>query len=78
MNEKSRWDLPRNGQQIYNAKQANKVGGETISSSIPLLDILAQVMQMCKDTSSGTDAFIRSVEAAPDPMVCASYQSAAC
>ena len=34
-------------------------------------------MQMCKDTSSGTDAFIRSVEAAPEPM-CASYQSAAC
>ena len=29
---------------------------------------LAQVMQMCRDTSSGTDAFIRSVEAAPEPM----------
>ena len=25
-------------------------------------------MKMCKDTSSGTDAFICSVEAAPEPM----------
>ena len=31
-------------------------------------DILAHVMQMCKDTK-GTDAeFVRSVEAAPEPM----------
>jgi hypothetical protein len=29
--------------------------------------VLAQVMQMCKD-SSGCDAYVRSVEAAPEPM----------
>ena len=68
MKAKSGCDLPRNRQQIYNAKQAKKVHGETITSSIPRQDTLAQVMQMCKDTSSGSDAFIRSVEAAPEPM----------
>ena len=31
-------------------------------------DTLAQVMQMCKDTSSSTAAFVRSVEAAPEPV----------
>ena len=68
MGAKSGCDLPRNRRQVYNAKQANKVGGETVYSSIPRRDTLAEVMQMCKDTSSGTDAFIRSVEAAPEPM----------
>ena len=61
MNAKSGCDLPRNRRQIYNAKQA------TIPNSAPRQDTLAQVMQMCKDTS-GTDAFMRSVEAAPEPM----------
>ena len=68
MSAKSGCDLPRNRRQVYNAKQANKVGGETLCSSIPRQDTLAEVMQMCKDTSSSTDAFIRSVEAAPEPM----------
>lgn len=35
MSAKSGCDLPRNRRQIYNAKQANKVGGETVCSSIP-------------------------------------------
>ena len=67
LNAKSGCDLPRNRRQIYNAKQANKTRAETIPNSAPRQDTLAQVMQMCKDTS-GTDAFIRSVEAAPEPM----------
>ena len=40
---------------------------ETIPNSAPRQDTLAQVMQMCKHTS-GTDAFIRSMEVAPEPM----------
>ena len=51
-----------------NAKQGNKVHDEINSNSIPRKDTLAQDMQMCKDTSSGGDAFIRSVEAASEPM----------
>ena len=51
-----------------NAKQANKVHGEIITTSIPQKDTLAQVMQICKDTSSSTDAFIPSVKTAPESM----------
>ena len=68
MSAKSGCDLPRNRRQVYNAKQTNKIGGETLCSSIPRQDTLAEVMQVCKDTSCSTDAFIRSVEAAPEPM----------
>ena len=67
MNAKSGCDLPRNRQQIYNAKQAGKVL-EGASNSVYKNDTLAQVMQICKDTSSGKSAFVRSVEAAPEPM----------
>ena len=37
-------------------------------SGIPRTDTLAHVMKTCKETSSSEDAFIRSVEAAPEPM----------
>ena len=68
MGAKSGCDLPQNRRQVYNAKQANKVGSETVCSSIPRRDTLAEVMQMYKHSSSGTDTFIGSVEAAPEPM----------
>ena len=76
LNAKSGCDLPRNRRQIYNAKQAYKTRAETIPNSAPRQDTLAQVMQMCKDTS-GTDAFIRSVEAAPELCVLATNQQLA-
>lgn len=68
MNAKSGCDLPRDRRQIYNAKKASKAYVEGASLSDYKKDTLAQVMQMCKDTSSSTDAFVRSVEAAPEPM----------
>ena len=39
-----------------------------LPSSVPRTDTLACIMQMCKDTFSTTEAFIRSVEATPEPM----------
>ena len=68
MNAKSGCDLPRDRRQIYNAKMASKASADKTSKSDCKKDTLAQVMQMCKDTCSSTDAFIRSVEAAPEPM----------
>jgi len=68
MNAKSGCDLPRDRRQIYNAKKASKAYAEGASLSDYKRDTLAQVMQMCKDTSLSTDAFVRSVEAAPEPM----------
>lgn len=62
-------DLPRNHKQIYNLNYAKKYQhlSSSASSSIPHTDVLAQVMRMCKE-SSGLSAFVRSVEAAPEPM----------
>ena len=54
-------DLPRNQQQIYNAKKSS------ITSLVPS-DTLAEIMRVCKETISTSDAFIQSVEAAPEPM----------
>ena len=72
MRAKSGCDLPRNRRQIYNTKQAIKTKSENqsglIAGSISRSDTLAQVMQVCKETSSSMDAFVRSVEAAPEPM----------
>ena len=71
MSAKSGCDLPRNRRQIYSAKQASKIHSEThssLSGSVPRSDTLTHVMQVCKETSSSMDAFIRSVEAAPEPM----------
>ena len=66
MKASSGCDLPRDRQQVYNAKKASCTKGA--SPSEYKQDTLAQVMQMCKDTSSSTDAFVQSVEAAPEPM----------
>ena len=60
-------DLPRDRQQIYNAKKAHKACVEASVGDCKQ-DTITQVMQMCKDTSLSTNAFVRSVEAAPETM----------
>ena len=58
-------DLPRNRRQVYNAKRNVSAQG---SCSLTYQDTLAEVMRICKATVSTDDVFIRSVEAAPEPM----------
>ena len=55
---------------IYNFKSANKgnLVKDSMSSGICQSDTLTHVLHQCKETSSSSDAFIRSVEAAPEPM----------
>ena len=71
MNARSGCDLPRDRKQVYNINSAAKNHGQGSLSAalktLPRTDVLAQVMQMCKETS-GSQAYIRSVEAAPEPM----------
>ena len=55
-------DLPQNLRQVYNAKRNVR------SCSLPCQDTLAEVMRLCKETVSSDNVFIRSVEAAPEPM----------
>ena len=76
MQAKLSCDLPHDRRQIYDFKSANKVKLQTqsMTSGIPRSDTLAHVMSQCKEMLSGSDAFIRSVEAAPEPMcVLATY-----
>lgn len=61
-------DLPRNRRQIYNMKSISKVDSTSLAHNMPRNDTLAQVMMMCKETVSSSDAFVRCVEAAPEPM----------
>ena len=65
-------DLPRNRKQVYNLNYAKKSSHSGSSSSlcgnVQRTDVLAQVMQMCKE-STGSGMFVRSVEAAPEPSV---------
>ena len=63
MEAHSSCDLPRNRRQIYNMKHSANVKKEKslLPSSVPRTDTLACIMQMCKDTFSTTEAFIRSV-----------------
>ena len=70
MQAKLSCDLPRDRRQIYNFKSAHdvKLEKQSIASGLPHSDTLAHVMRQCKETSSGSEAFIRSVEAAPEPM----------
>ena len=65
VNAKSGCDLPRNRKQVYNLNYNRPQ--TTLPKSIPRTDVLAQVMLMCKETS-GSQAYVRSVEAAPEPM----------
>ena len=64
MQAQSMCELPRDRRQVYNLKQASKGHSDSACTN----DTLAYVMQKCKETSSGVDVFIRSVEAAPEPM----------
>lgn len=63
-------DLPRDRRQIYNTKQTASIKKEKslLPSSVSRNDTLACIMQKCKDTIATSEAFIRSVEAAPEPM----------
>ena len=63
MNAKYGCYIRRYRKQVHNLKYASK----STSANIAPTDVLAQVMQLCKE-SSGSDAYVRSVEAAPEPM----------
>ena len=63
MNAKLGCDLPRDRRQVYNLKKQ-----QSKPATKPSPDSLADVMRRCKETSSGSEAFIRSVQAAPEPM----------
>ena len=70
MNAWSGCDLPRNRKQVYSlnsAMKSSQLKFASVSSGISRIDVLAQVMQMCKETS-GSQAYVRSVEAAAEPM----------
>ena len=69
MQAQSSCDLPRDRRQVYNFKKAEKVKQEDslMTSGISRNDTLAHIMNTCKQ-GSGVNAFIRSVEAAPEPM----------
>ena len=67
---KSGCDVPRNRMQVYNlnyAKKKSHLSSSSLPSGIQRTDILAQVMHMCKE-STDSGMFVRSVEAAPEPM----------
>ena len=49
MNAKSGCDLPRDHKQVHNLKYASK-SPPCSSASVSPTDVLAQVMQMCKDS----------------------------
>lgn len=71
-------DLPRNRQQVYNFNHSAKVNKELPTMPPGSSDSLAQVMYMCKQSIGSSEAFIQSIEAAPEPMcVLASSQQLA-
>ena len=62
-------DLPRDRKQVDNLKYATQQSTTSTSSNWSSKnDVLAHVMQMCKDTFGADAEFIRAVEAAPEPM----------
>lgn len=66
MEAKLSCDLPRDRRQVYNFKSANGAKHQKLTG-FPQTDTLAHVMRECKETSSGSEAFIRSVQAVPEP-----------
>ena len=69
MGAKSACDLPRNRQQVKNLKHSSKNLVQLSSNvSHSRTDVLAHVMQMCKESSGCETAFVRSVKCAPEPM----------
>ena len=68
MEAKLSCDLPRDRRQVYNFISAHAAKPQSsYATEIPRSDTLAHVMRVCKETS-GDEAFIRSVQAAPEPM----------
>ena len=65
-NAQSAGDLPRNRKQVDNFKHFAKQKFNASSSSQS--DVLAHVMQMCKDSYGTDEEFVCAVEAAPEPM----------
>ena len=63
MGAKLSCDLPRDRKQVKNMKYCSSTGHSSMQA-----DVLAHVMQMCKDSFGSEDVFVRSVEAAPEPM----------
>ena len=69
MGAKSACDLPRNRQQVKNLKYSSKNLVQSSSNeNHSLTDVLAHVMQMCKELSECERAFVCSVECAPEPI----------
>jgi len=70
MEAKLSCDLPRDRRQVYNFKSAHEAKHQksSIPTGIPRSDTLAHVMRECKESSSTGEAFIRSVQAASEPM----------
>ena len=66
-NAHSAGDLPRNCKQVDNLKYSTKPQCNAKDSSCQN-DVLAHVMQMCKDSYGTENEFVRAVEAAPGPM----------
>ena len=66
-NAHSAGDLPRNRKQVDNLKYSTK---SQCSAKDPSCqnDVLAHVMQMCKDSCGTEKEFVRAVEAAPEPL----------
>lgn len=60
MGAKLACDLPRDRKQVKNLKYNSDGPAST--------DVLAHVMQMCKDSYDSEDVFVQSVEAVPEPM----------
>jgi len=61
INCRSSSSLPRNRHQVSNIRQQ--------SSSTTNQDLLCAVMEMCLKAKSGSEKFVQSVQAAPEPMV---------
>jgi len=69
MGAKSGCDLPRNYKQVINLKySARKHSKGSSTASLPHVDVLAHVMQMCKDSLGSDEVFVQSVDCAPEPM----------
>ena len=64
VNAKAGCDMPRNRQQVYNAKKKPQNPSYQPVNN----DTLAKVLQMCKETTGTPEAFKRTVEAGPEPM----------
>ena len=67
MHAQSICDKPRDRRQVYNFKNAEKLEQEccVVAHGISRTDTLAHIMNTCKQ-ENGINAFIRSVEAAPE------------